>query len=1453
MRFASILMLLLLVLPGTGCQDSSSPGTFAVVFDWGTVTPEEGTVLYAYGKIERRNEPDRPGMVIAECREIFPYQKEVSLAFSEVPNGENYTLVIELKSDRRKSAQTLYWGESESFSIKPGNHVEVGVKISFTPIPSLLGKSGNIQLTDARGNSLTVEAGVSDTTSRLASPVCNIAFQASNAYEVVLANDISMSAGAQTFIIADLQKNQDDSIIELWNLNDGLCGTSIPCIDGPRFLYLQFRDERGYESERYGFLVTVDTTGPYLPEGGSSVFPSFAKNGDQVRVIITPNEILSVPPELTILPNDPGFTLQTTTTDSLNTYTFLYIVDENADEKTKYSFSVSMTDVLQNTSESVPVAGLLEVDNQPVEIKNFTISTSRLAPYTGKDEVTATFSLAEIVPEAGVQGLAGNTKMTCIADESGLEWSCKANIETEADEDYFVPIQINVFDDAGNISTAGETLMIDVTSPYVDSILGPYITANQYPTLFPNITALSHNSMVIFSFYSTEEITEEQIITGDPCTVRVEKTGGSGNFYSYSLQLEQQTSFQGVCGIDISMEDIAGNRNTDRLFDIAVNTQVPDSPNISLINYIRAPFGTLAFPGQRSVYAVTGTSGAVAANAMITVLDRRNIDEAIVLAHTTAGENGAFSVMLDQTNRDRVFVVPIDTAGNIQSASEEHSHAYEVERIRWYSAVSNHDINNPHHAYMHTQAPAAGITGDSNFRNEFSEPQYQLIGNPAEGYLDTNGIHWQIRHHYEWGDNVPAEMDDTLAAYHADSGKLYIADPTAAFSMWVWDEHFFTVVPVTNGFPTAYDDAYMFYNASAHEIQLLNFTTLTVWQLSNNSWRKICEGVEASVQTETAVYDRKRGKLVAFAVTPQGIEAWEFDGQQWHNASEGGVLPPPRNRFCAGFHHRQGYSLIVGGSTTDSFDAWSWDGQQWEHSSVQSPSQHLEACTAVYDDIHESLWVFGGNALSDAPEEYWKFNGEQWSLTSVNNHFGNTLNQSSFRAHWVPGQNAIGIFHNDYLNYWLMDTQKEIITKKISYNGTLPSASIHNPLVNSDIVFTLLDYNWNLWNYDGLEWNQTSIFRYPAYQHIGYAALYYPQSILDGSFGSGLMHYGGNCTNTAYVLENESFEWAEINFEDYEAGNPPALNRPAIVYDARWQRFVLFGGLGNSSCSTPTDKTWVFDGDLWRQHSFSASPPARYGHAMHYNYADETIYIAGGFSDSQSPPLHDFWKLNWIEGYWEPLPDFSTEQTDVRLDETSTFTLMSLQNRNSIGLLVQSVSGPTVLEYKNGTWKELTGVNRELVGNILGGTYSEQKNELLMIGDDGLVSGHLLKESIPGVTYYADLNGADFETLNLNAIEVLIDAGGTNGNTRGCIVSLWDNYAGSWKEEIRCDHAADAPGNCRVFLEHAGLEKYIDDKNNFVYVLVTPAANQNNSYEPAELRIGYIEVSLDLQTVGDYL
>jgi hypothetical protein len=143
----------------------------------------------------------------------------------------------------------------------------------------------------------------------------------------------------------------------------------------------------------------------------------------------------------------------------------------------------------------------------------------------------------------------------------------------------------------------------------------------------------------------------------------------------------------------------------------------------------------------------------------------------------------------------------------------------------------------------------------------------------------------------------------------------------------------------------------------------------------------------------------------------------------------------------------------------------------------------------------------------------------------------------------------------------------------------------------------------------------------------------------------GVVLFGG--MNDTGILQNSTWlykagNWSELNL----AREPPARDLANMVWDARGNYLLLFGGYGSQQY---LNDTWIFVGGTWYDVSSpSSAPTARYGASMAYDYSLGEVVLFGG--ESAYSTLNDTWTFS--DGLWTELYPSGTNGPSPRLYAT---------------------------------------------------------------------------------------------------------------------------------------------------------------------------------------------------------
>ncbi len=101
--------------------------------------------------------------------------------------------------------------------------------------------------------------------------------------------------------------------------------------------------------------------------------------------------------------------------------------------------------------------------------------------------------------------------------------------------------------------------------------------------------------------------------------------------------------------------------------------------------------------------------------------------------------------------------------------------------------------------------------------------------------------------------------------------------------------------------------------------------------------------------------------------------------------------------------------------------------------------------------------------------------------------------------------------------------------------------------------------------------------------------------------------------------------------------NPGPRNQHAMVWDAKRERMLLFGGDALGSAVEP-EGVWAYDGKVktWTRLETTGDPAVRSQHGMVYDPDGDELLVFGG-RDERSQPVNETWSLNLATLQWSLL------------------------------------------------------------------------------------------------------------------------------------------------------------------------------------------------------------------------
>ena len=128
-----------------------------------------------------------------------------------------------------------------------------------------------------------------------------------------------------------------------------------------------------------------------------------------------------------------------------------------------------------------------------------------------------------------------------------------------------------------------------------------------------------------------------------------------------------------------------------------------------------------------------------------------------------------------------------------------------------------------------------------------------------------------------------------------------------------------------------------------------------------------------------------------------------------------------------------------------------------------------------------------------------------------------------------------------------------------------------------------------------------------------------------------ILLFGGHLYDNSFT--DDTWEWNGRAWCQIDAAGPCARNHSSMVYDHARKRAILFGGRSRIDGElVQLGDTWEWDGAEWRQVSDSGPGP-RAPPGMVYDRANDNVILHGGWYND-TPYLGDSWRWDgstWVE------------------------------------------------------------------------------------------------------------------------------------------------------------------------------------------------------------------------------
>ncbi len=786
-----------------------------------------------------------------------------------------------------------------------------------------------------------------------------------------------------------------------------------------------------------------------------------------------------------------------------------------------------------------------------------------------------------------------------------------AYVAGAADTDGEYPLLYRARDLIGNVAEGalGASLRFDFTPPEVVAgspivRLEPDLATNPLRT----VSAAAPGTAVTLSFLTTE------LLQGEPNVRTVASSGLSWRkqtaqavTFAFAVDWGGSTPTDGTYALQAELTDSAGNTTTSTLgVSLVVDATRPASPRVDRAEAVvmhRSPWGTQETSGAVQT-TIVGVPGAAEPEATIMVLtDPGLFDMTGALASEASrgrvrsdgsfgGESSASGDLRISGDHPALFVVAVDSAGNVSDADGDATNGIQASRVRdvrWRATllgkVAGSDAENPH---------------EFQVRRMFSESLVQGSSRP-EGHR--------------------------LASVSPGS-------PPTSIGTGSW-EHLGPSerIPRSNVFAGAHDPR------RGRAVIFGHLPTASTRELGGTFWRTPVlndpegDGDPTPGFGQTMAYDARRGRVLLFGgAPPASDELWEIDGLSWRRRlpsdPEGDGNPAPRFLHGMAYDIERGTTLVHAGCTTPLNidgcaerldDLWSYDGSSWTELCTSAECRATvprprSGVAMAHDRARRVTLVFGGVAYRPcAPDEddtnerclsnaLHAWDGRVWTRLCD----GPPCSDAMPPARFAP--------------LMAYDPDLERVVMHGGCDTLLPPDGICGN--------TLSD----TWAFDGTSWTELRSMVAP--EHAFGASR--TGALMHSPRHGGVIFVGASSSNTVtWILRGE--QWLPLVSVGDEPGGRCGAD---VVHDPARGEVVLFGGCASGcgfaledACDAPLDDThaWSPDGG-WRRISTNTKPPARGMHALAWDPVRAHVVMTGGISRGR---VADHWVLSG--GDWSPI------------------------------------------------------------------------------------------------------------------------------------------------------------------------------------------------------------------------
>ncbi len=1491
--------LALVLLAGCTLFKEQSPGNIHVSFKWpdGQIPPAaQGTYLSA-----QIRDAQTQALKVPAGPVLYPSAQ--TLHFDTVPNtadGQKYVMFVQFADGNTSDAQTLYYGQSEPFTLTEGMSVDVAVSVQLRGAPAANPPDGAkvdaLAVVDADGHPLTT-VNYRTVRLRIVAPVSATNAALANVPKVPSTDESNPSYFALTSPVegVDVPPGFAAYFRDGWNLDEG----RTPCPQGTtcaQQIYVWFSDDKHVRSTAAHTDVVLDTQKPL---GTITCTSSLAGLGTVVTCTVVSSKVLSSEPALTITPDPQGAiglpTLAPGSAGTTWTYAFPAVPSGVAQA---YTVTAAFSDSIGNAADEATPGSLsatFSVDGVQPAIASVSTSNAdgavaaRFSTVPGFNTVAAVFDVTKAL--ASIRATLGTLPMSCPAPTlDGRHYRCTYEV-AGTEPETTLPLLVQVTDLAGNPASAAATVTLDFTPP---SIVGvPAITYSPPPdSVLSAVTAAASGAVVHTTFAVSEALAKDPAVASLPAGLPFEIASNASVSYDYAGVVTQTGPPDGQYSLQITLTDTVGNAHTWKPVTPTAHVSKvataapPDTATTGRVVYTRIPWGTNATSGTPS-FALVGKAGAAPGAATVIAYDRADRDIASQLGRATVDAQGAFSIALSRSDRDTIYLAAVDSAGNISSTAR-------IQDVTWVASyagkIPGNTLANPH-----------VVTTTSNLRLTPKWPGSTLQG----GLLFPDTL-------------FSSEPSSYAGVVAVDATALQVPGTQA---VWQRVAQGATSPPERTGAAVATDVArgrVVLFGGSAGDGSLESYYSDT-WEWNGTGWTSITtSNGPVARKGQAAVFDAARGKTLLFGGTNVIYQ-------------RGASFYDPAARLTSG---------------GDFNDTWEWDGTTWtEVTPAESPSVRWGHAMA-YDAARGRVLLFGGclaegeastsgvNCMSTS-DETWEWRGDDW--TSLTPAHAPAVRYGALMA-YDPGRDRTVLFGGSTQTETCPDVgscqtfpcgqcerKGDVFTDTWEWNGTdwVAQSPAHTPPTGGAMAYDatrghVVLKTWDeTWEWDGTDWTRRAASSDPAggdalaYDPVNAQALLFngrtwtwtgtawldvtPSAApparsggaltFDATRGTTLL-FGGAAKNDTWLWNGghwtaatpttrpatrtnhalafdstrgravlfggtgasgrlgDTWEWNGSSWQNFTPSTTPkARTNLAMTYDSVRGRVVLFGGIDASFKAL--DDTWEWTGSAWVQSSVATRPAARYDHALAYDSdRHRTVLFGGNVVNSYA---NDTWE--WDGTGWtriQPSASPPARGGHGLAYDTARRRILLVGGSGAEG------DYNDVWEYDGQTWRQLVALDSPTGAAALAYDTARQR-AVLFAGD---TTRELVSAARPHAAALAGFSFAAAQATSpvLQEISWSARAGGVGSAfeqpgpgtlTPGVSLAAWDAWSATWKVLDSNSNLPAAPGVLQYTTTSPGeAARYFVARPQTINAALISTADSANGTSPAAVSVDYLELTV---------